>query len=84
MVGKKDQVLLDFVIVIFSGQGEREVFVDGTHAGTTNEVIALESGTHEFSLGGPMDYEPPNVLMMLSDTSILDPLVIEFRPTQSA
>jgi len=75
---------LDFVVVRFKGKEgneNRKVIVDGQSVGETDAVIAIESGTHEFSLGGDDDYQPKNVLKMLYDTSSSTPLEIEFHST---
>jgi hypothetical protein len=58
----------------------REVLIDGVLSGETNKILRLSEGTHEFSLGTPIDYEPKSRVEIVSDTNVLDPLEIIFHP----
>jgi hypothetical protein len=66
------------VLVLYPGV--REVFVDGTQNGTTNQPMAVETGTHTFDLGKPVDYAPPNITEQVSGTVPLDPRILRFDP----
>jgi hypothetical protein len=59
---------------------ERDVFVDGTLAGTTNQLMTVETGTHTFDLGKPATYSPKSVTKLVYGTSPLAPCVITFTP----
>jgi hypothetical protein len=59
---------------------ERDVFVDGARAGTTNQLMTVETGNHTFDLGKPGTYSPKSVTKLVYGTSPLTPLVISFTP----
>ena len=58
--------------------GTRSVYVDGEVNGETNTIIRVGSGTHRFDLGDPKDYAPPFYEELVENTSVLNPLVLEF------
>jgi len=60
----------------------REVLVNGVPYGKTNQILRLAEGTHEFSLGTPINYEPESRVEIVSATNVLFPLEINFHPTQ--
>jgi hypothetical protein len=47
---------MEFVRVLYPS--ERDVEIDNTIVGKTNQVLLVETGTHRFDLGEPVDYEP--------------------------
>jgi hypothetical protein len=57
----------------------RDVFIDGRRSGETNRVIAVAAGTHEFHLGAPLDYAPDKQKVAVKNTSIGNPLQIDFK-----
>jgi hypothetical protein len=57
----------------------RDVFIDGRRSGETNRVIAVAAGTHEFHLGAPVDYSPDKQKLAVKNTSIGNPLQIDFK-----
>ena len=57
----------------------RDVFVDGRRSGATNRLIAVPAGSHEFHLGTPVDYAPDRHKVAVKNTSIGNPLQIDFR-----
>lgn len=59
---------------------ERDVYVDGTRLGTTNQLMTVETGSHTFDLGTPATYLPKSVTKLVYGTSPLTPLVISFTP----
>ena len=65
--------------VIVNYPENREVLVDGVENGQTNTVILVDEGTHIFSLGEPDDYEPESVEIVVENTSVLDPMEINFN-----
>ncbi|MBU0484187.1 MAG: PEGA domain-containing protein [Proteobacteria bacterium] len=68
---------MNWIKVVFDGM--RTVFADGKELGETNKVLYLgESGTYDFSLGGPGNYRPLKKKVQVSGTTRQHPLVIEF------
>jgi hypothetical protein len=59
---------------------DRDVFVDGTMCGKTNQLMTVETGNHTFDLGKPATYAPKSVTKLVYGTSPLAPLVITFEP----
>lgn len=57
----------------------RDVFIDGRRSGETNRPIAVPAGAHEFHLGPPVDYAPDRQKVTVKNTSIGNPLPIDFR-----
>jgi len=56
----------------------RTVFVDGRPAGRTNETLVIEAGTHEVDLGQPGDYAPSKKLVIVTNTTSISPVEINF------
>jgi hypothetical protein len=67
---------MEFVRVLYPTS--RAVEVDNTVCGQTNEVLFVETGTHRFDLGQPVDYEPAFKTVTVSGTVPNDPLSILF------
>ena len=59
---------------------DRPVYVDGQVNGKTNTIIRVDAGTHRFDLGEPHDYTPPFYQERVENTSVLDPLILNFTP----
>jgi len=60
---------------------ERDVYIDGQLAGKTNQPLMVEEGHHVFDLGGPHDYTPASQEVLVQNTTLIDPQVVEFSPT---
>ena len=59
---------------------DRTVYVDGEDNGSTNTVIRVDTGTHRFDLGEPLNYAPSFRRRLVEGTSALQPLVLDFDP----
>ena len=57
----------------------REVLINGESRGETNELLSLEGGEYEVTLGPPQDFTPARQQIDLRNTSALTPLSIEFQ-----
>lgn len=68
---------LEYVLVKFPA--DRPVYIDSEKNGRTNEVLRVDTGTHQFDLGPEADYRPASHNVMVKDTTVLVPLVLEFR-----
>ncbi|MGR9109032.1 MAG: hypothetical protein ACU843_19125 [Gammaproteobacteria bacterium] len=73
---------MEYVIVKFAHS--RAVYVDGNETGTTNSIFRIGPGLHDFNLGTPLDYRPPNQQMTIQGTNALAPTVIEFDPVETS
>lgn len=71
---------IQFVVVNF--HEDRDVMVDGQHNGQTNESINVGEGSHEFKLGGARNYTPASFVKQVTDTSSLNPLIVQFLPAE--
>ncbi len=67
---------MEYVLVIYARV--RDVFVDGRRSGVTNRLLIVPRGTHEFSLGIPVDYRPPDQTLPVAGTNAASPLKIVF------
>lgn len=68
---------MEYLLVHFPRS--RRVVVDGVFSGRTEEVIELEAGTHEVSLGPPYNnFTPASRKIVLRKTSVLTPLEVSF------
>ena len=67
---------MEYVIVEF--EGSRTVYLDGTESGTTNRIIRVGPGMHEFDLGMPLDYYPRQKRIAIQNTNSLEPATIHF------
>ena len=70
---------LEFISVKYPAQ--RSVYMNGVKVGVTNTTIAVERGNHLISLGGGQDYSPAERIVSVSGTSPLEPLSVDFSPT---
>lgn len=69
---------MEYVIVKYPD--EREVNINGNPNGKTNKSLRVEAGTHRFDLGEPQDYQPLSTEVLVQNTSVLEPMEIEFEP----
>ncbi len=74
-------VAMEFIIVKYPSS--RTVYIDGTRAGFTNEIMVLETGNHEFDLGKPEIYAPQRIDREVKDTAVTDPMVLVFEKKQT-
>lgn len=73
---------MEYLLVHFPRS--RRVLVDDEFNGRTNELIELEAGRHTVSLGPPYDnYEPDEYIVILKNTSALDPREVTFELKES-
>jgi len=72
----------EFVRVLY--RRSRNVEIDNTISGTTNQVLRVEKGTHRFDLGQPVNYDPPFIDQVISGTTPARPLEITFTPLPPA
>lgn len=73
----------EFVIVKTDGPDQR-VLVDGVELGSTNSVLTVEAGTHEFELrplskGAPLPQTPSRKLDFVVNSSSSNPHVVTFE-----
>ena len=68
---------MDFVIVTFPT--DRLVYIDDDKDGSTNEVLRVDAGTHQFDLGPVANYRPASRTVMVKGTTELEPLEIVFN-----
>jgi len=67
--------------VLVSYAEVRDVFIDNTKCGFTNEPFDVQTGTHDIDLGDPVDYAPPTKQIKVKSTHTpLAPLVVKFTP----
>lgn len=67
---------MEFVKVTFPTN--RFVYIDGDQGGSTNEVLRIEAGTHEFNLGNLKNYDPDSQKVDVEGTTVLVPMVVAF------
>ena len=67
---------MEYVIVKYPTS--RDVFINGKKNGLTNESLRVDAGTSIFDLGEPWDYLPESREVEVADTTVLEPLEIEF------
>lgn len=71
--------MLGTVLVEYSD--ERDVFIDNTRSGVTNEPFDVESGTHDINLGEPVNYFPSTKkIRVRTSHTPLNPLIVRFTP----
>jgi len=69
--------MLGSVLVQF--KESRDVFIDNTRCGVTNEPFDVQTGTHDIDLGTPADYTPPTRKIKVKGTHTpLAQLVVTF------
>lgn len=62
----------------------RTVLSGGNPVGLTNQDLAINAGTHTFTLSGPQDYSPAAQQLVVAGTSVVTPLFIVFTKPGSA
>ncbi len=67
---------MQFVVVSFPES--RSVLSGGNAVGPTNQTLALNGGTHTFTLSDPPDYAPPAQQVTVAGTSASQPLMLAF------
>lgn len=67
---------MEYVIVKF--HQDRVVLIDDQENGRTNRSLRVGAGTHTFSLEGDKDFSPEEITCVVDNTSILEPLEVEF------
>lgn len=60
----------------------RRVKINGSFQGHTNEVIELEGGRYEVSLGPPNNFTPEQVEVDLQGTTAFTPRTVRFTQAQ--
>ena len=60
----------------------RNVEIDNTIGGFTNQVLIVEEGTHRFDLGQPTNYSPVFIDEVVTGTTPATPLEIVFTPAK--
>jgi hypothetical protein len=69
---------MEFLLVVYGADAERDVLIDGVPAGITNHLITLAAGTYTVSLDGDSDFEPTERDVVVMGSSPLKPLQVEF------
>ena len=67
----------EYLTVAFPHQ--REVLINGESRGQTNDLLSLEGGEYEVTLGPPPEFTPTQQQIDLRNTSAMTPLSIEFQ-----
>jgi hypothetical protein len=67
---------MEFLIVHFPRS--RRVLVDDEFNGRTEDLIELEAGRHVVSLGPPYNYTPEERIIIVKNTSELEPREVSF------
>ncbi len=57
---------------------DRFVYIDDERNGQTNDVLRVDAGTHIFDLGPLANYRPASRKVTVRNTTVLEPLEIEF------
>jgi hypothetical protein len=70
-----------FVLISFFES--RDVLSGGNPVGKTNTPLTINTGTHTFTLGQPLDYEPPLQKRKVANTSPASPLRLYFQKKPS-
>lgn len=68
---------MEFLLVAFPES--RRVLVDGDDEGETNKILPLRANEYIITLSGT-GYTPPEQRVVLSGTTVNDPIRIEFQP----
>jgi hypothetical protein len=64
--------------VVRYGGRKRDVFIDGRRQGETDVLLIVRDGRHDFSLGEPVDYQPPKQRVTVLGTGPGTPRVLAF------
>jgi hypothetical protein len=68
---------MEYLVVKFDE--DRGVIVDeATGAWRTNRTLMLQAGTHNIALAPPQDFQPREQEVVLTFTSVTDPMFITF------
>lgn len=67
---------MEFVKVRFPT--ERDVIMDDLQVGKTNRKLVVGEGTHTFRLAGAANYTPPDILIVVTETTEEFPLELRF------
>ena len=62
---------------------DRTVFAGGNPLGQTNCLLTINTGTHTFDLGDPVDYDPPEIVRKVANTSVGNPLKLNFHKVEA-
>ena len=68
---------MEFLVVRFVRS--RRVKVDGEFMGRTDELIEIEQGRHEVTLGYPPNFKPEIITVILKDTTEFTPREVRFE-----
>jgi hypothetical protein len=68
---------MEYVIVKYPVS--RTVLVDGEPAGSTNEILRMDEGTHTFALDGAKDYTPLSQTLEIQGTNSVSPKEVTFE-----
>ena len=69
----------EYLVALFPRK--RRVLINGEYMGSTNTKLELESGPYEVTLGPPPNFAPEKYDIDLSNTSSLQPMIVEFTET---
>jgi hypothetical protein len=73
---------MQYLVVKFDE--DRGVIVDGvTGEWRTNETLQLQAGTHVITLAPPLNFTPPEIKVVLRNTTVLKPKEITFAKVPS-
>jgi hypothetical protein len=76
---------MEFLCVEFDGEDCGLTIDDVPGAWRTNETFQLEAGHHFISLSLPAStFSPPEILVLLAGTNVLNPKVVAFRKLRSS
>jgi hypothetical protein len=68
---------MEIIIVLYPTR--RTVFIDDEENGQTGDRLRVEEGTHTINLGDPRDYRPKWRRPMVTGTTSIQPMIIEFE-----
>lgn len=71
---------MEYLLVQYSRR--RKVKIDGEFNGYTGEILELEGGPHQVTLGDPRNFTPKSRRVDLRNTSVLDPVVVVFEKSE--
>jgi len=72
---------MEYVLVSFPT--DRFVYLDGKKNGRTNKSLRVDAGSHLFDLGPLKNYEPESQVVVVSGTTVFEPLEIVFTKKPS-
>jgi hypothetical protein len=68
---------MEYLLVHF--ERSRRVVIDDEFNGRTEQVIEIDAGRHEISLGPPHNFTPTSQIVILRDTTSLEPREVTFE-----